>query len=420
MAGRKRAPAALVVVLLIASGPACDSPPAGPPPFPSAAEAGPAAAPDSGAPDRARAPDNVTEQGEFSLARRFPRQGVLLALERWDATTMVVRDLATRESVQFARKATGDTVASLASGRLAYLVRETVNPSGNYIEVLDLGQRHRSIRIVPARDLAVLGFALSPTGEHLGYAEIDLRRSRSERVFWRIAVVDLLRRDFQVSLVPEKTHLSGGVVPVPFAWSRATRDLYLQGLQPFRGMATQGIWSMSPNGSSLREILPEPSYTGLPRLSPDGASLGYLSSHPESLPRSGALAGGAPPGNVLSVMDLRTGQSTIVAKETQAVFGAQTWSAAGTEIVVSRRRWLDGRFRDADLLRVERGSAAELHPLRPPPDRVAGIEECFGSLLWVEERPGESRLVGSVSGAAPATLLALREERIRIVGCWGA
>lgn len=417
---RLHATLALTLLLLISVS-ACGSPGSGSPSR-AASEDNPSSNPGSSEPSSLRSPDRVTDQGEFSFPSALPQRVALLALERWGTTTLVAWDLSTKAVVPLAKRTTGGMAASLASGRLAYLVRETANPAKNYLEILDLKQRKsRVIKITPAQDFAVLGFALSPTGEHLTYAEINLRRSRSDRVFWRTAVADLKGYDSHISLVSDKPALSGGEIPVPFAWSGATGKIYLQGLLPFRGMATQGIWSISPGGSGLLKLLPEPSYTGLPRLSSDGVHLAYLSTRIEALPRDYVPTPGAPPGNTLAVMDLLTGERTVFAEEAGAALGVFTWSATGKEILASRREWLEGRFRDVILRKITRDASTELQKIAPPPTLgVTGIEECLkNSFFWVEEDRQEARLVGAASGAAPTTFLTLPEGKIRIIGCLG-
>lgn len=365
-------------------------------------------------------PDKVVDRGEPFLPAALSQRGIFLALSRWGSTTLALFDTTTKAMTPVATEATGELVASLAGGRIAYLVRQGVNPAKNYVEVLDL-KRRKSQLIKPADDFAILGFTLSPSGEQLAYAQMNLRWSRSHRVSWRTGLADLRRYESRISLSSGQNNLSGEEILVPFAWSGSTGKIYLQGLLPFRGMATQGIWSMSPDGSGMRKILPEPSYTGMPRLSSDGTYLAYLSSRIEALPRDYIPRPGAPPGNILAVMSLPTGEQSILAQETDAVYGVFAWSATGKEILASHQEWLEGRFRDATLRRVRKGASLRLQEIaRSQSLRVTGIGECSdGSLFWVEEDDQGARLLGAKANAAPATLLAFLEGKIELIGCGG-
>ena len=365
-------------------------------------------------------PDKVVDQGAVSLPLSLPQRGILLALSRWGSTTLALFDISRKELIPLATKATGELLVSFAAGKLAYLEREGVNPAKNSVEVLDLKGR-RSQRIKAADDFAILGFSVSPSGEHLAYAQINLRWSRSHRVSWRSGTVELKGLESRISLTSGQNNLPGGEIPVPFAWSGRTGEVYLQGLLPFRGMVNQGTWAMMPNGSGLRRILSEPSYTGLPRLSPDGAYLAYLSTKIEALPRDYIPRPGAPPGNILAVTNLLNGEQDILAQEVGSVFGAFSWSATGKEILVSHQEWLEGRFRDAAFRRVRKDSSLQLRKIAGSPSlKVTGIAECnHGSFFWVEEDKAGARLLEDKGNGIPATPLALPEGKIQLIGCFG-
>lgn len=361
--------------------------------------------------------DEVVNRGEtFSVT--LPQRGILVALTRWGSTTLAVFDVSTRVLVPVTTKATGKLLASLAADRVAYLVREDVNPAKNYVEILDL-RRGRCQLVKPANDFAILGFTLSPSGEQLAYAEMNLRWSSSRRVYWRTGLADLERYETHIPMASGKDSLPGEGIPVPFAWSSKTGEVYLQGLLPFQGMVNQGIWAMKPDGSGLRRILPEPSYTGLPRLSPDGGYLAYLTTRVEVLPRAYIPSPGAPPGNVLVVVNLLAGEQSTWVQEPEAAFGAFAWSATGREFLVSHQEWLDGRFRDAAFLKGGKGTSLQMRKIAlSPSSRVTDIGACRpGSLFWVEEDNEGARLRGDGANHSPATLLSLPEGKIQLVGC---
>lgn len=364
-------------------------------------------------------PDKVTDRGGL-LSVAIPHRGILLALSRWGSTTLAVFDVSKRALIPVITRTTGELLVSLAAGKVAYLEREGVHPAKNSVEILDL-KRRKSLLIRPADDFAILGFALDPSGKRLAYAQVNLRWSRSHRVSWRTALADLEKYETRVSLTSERNNLPGGEIPVPFAWSGRRGEVYLQGLLPFRGMVTQGIWAMMPNGAGLRRILSEPSYTGLPRLSADGTHLAYLMARLEALPRDYTPSPGAPPGNVLAVINLLTGERSILAQEGGAAFGALGWSASGREILVSHREWREGRFRDVAFRRIRNNSSLQPRKIaQSPSSKVTGIGECSdGPFFWLEEDKGGARMVGANADANPATFFTLPEGKIYLIGCLG-
>lgn len=347
----------------------------------------------------------------------FPERGILVALTRWGSTSFSLLDVSRRVLLPVATKATGEMVASLAADRVAYLVREGVNPAKNSVEILDL-RRGRGQRLTPASHFAILGLALAPNGARLAYAEMNLRWSRSQHLLWRLALADLGGYETRISLTSRPDNLFGEGIPVPFAWSSATEEIYLYSLLPFQGMARRGIWALKPDGSGLRRILAETSYTGHPRLSPDGGYLAYLTTKVEALPQGYTPSPGAPPGNVLMVMNLLTGEQIVRSQEPGAAFGVLAWSSTGKEILASRQAWTGGRFRDVALLRLGRDpSPPTRHIPLSPSTRVTDIRGCGnGSLFWVEEAKG-ARLQRNGLDENPATLLTLPDGKIQIVGC---
>ncbi len=361
-------------------------------------------------------PDRVVDQGDVSYSGKLPGRGFFLAFSRWGTTLFAVFDPSTKTTIPLATKQTDGLSVSFSAGKIAYLMRDGFNPAKNHIEILDL-RRKTNQRVEPAADFAILGFSLSPDGERVAYGQMNLRWSRSHRVSWRTGVMDLKSGESRFFLSSEKNDLSPGAIPVPFAWSQGTGELYVRELLPFRGMVGQGIWATTPTGSTLRSILPEPSYTGLPRLSPDGVYLAYLSTTLEALPRDYIPRSGFPPGNTLSTLDLLTGGRTVLPAEKTGTFGPLAWSPTGKEILVTRRDWQDGYFRDAAFLSVTTGGFRQLQKITlSSPTKVTAIGECGGnSFVWVEENRRGARLVGAPS----QTLVSFPEGKIQFIGCLG-
>ena len=164
----------------------------------------------------AATPDKILNQ-EVAPAFTLPEKGIVLALTRWGSTTVAVLSVATGAIATLATAQTGELVASLAGERLAYLVREGVYPANNYVEILHLRRKTRQL-VRPASDFAILGFALSPSGSQLAYAEINLRWSGSRRTFWRIGLADLEKPGMQVLAASRNEERSDEGIPVPFAW----------------------------------------------------------------------------------------------------------------------------------------------------------------------------------------------------------
>lgn len=353
-----------------------------------------------------------------SLTAPLPRRGVLVAVLRWGEATFGVVDGTGRSLVPFTTKATGELVVSSARSRLAFLVRDGPNPERNYIEILDLTGR-KGLRLKPAKDYAILGFTLSPGGDRLSYAAMNLRKSRSTRVTWRVGVIDLVNHETQLSLTSNPTDIPEEGIPVPFGWSGRVGQIYLQGWMPFRGMMKQGIWAMEPDGSKLQKILPEPAYIGVPRLSQDGALLAYLAADLESLPADYVAAPGSPPGNVLAVIDLATRQKSVWGRSQGGAFGRFSWSAAGDGILASEQVWSEGRFRDASVRRINRKASVKIAQIDPAASgvRIGSMLECGdGSPFWVEEDHRGATLRGA-RGPAGTALLAVPEGRIRLLRC---
>ena len=367
----------------------------------------------SGTPDRV-----LSQEGTFAVT--LPRRGIVLALTRWGSTTIAVLNVATGMLTALATAETGEVGASLAGERLAYLVRKGAYPANNHVEILNLRRKTRQL-VEPAGDFAILGFALSPSGSQLSYSEINLRWSGSRRSYWRIGVADLDKDDTHVLVASRNEDRPDEGVPIPFAWSSGRQEIYLQRLLPFRGMVTHGIWAMKPEGPGLRKVLPEPSYTGLPRLSPDGDLLAYLAANVDALPRDYIPEPGSPPGNALMVMSPRTGEETLWAQKIGSAFGVFTWSPAENEILVTRQEWRGGRFRDAAFVRIGKETARELRKIALPPMRkVTDIHVCRrGPLFWVEEDKSGASLQGDGAGPEPMTYLTLPEGKIKLIGCLG-
>ena len=390
--------------------------------------------PSSGAPDPASSEESVSsprgrddsmetvlprrwDQGESS-ALSLPRRGIVVATIRWGLTTLNVFDVAGRALAPVATRETGELVTSGYRDRLAYLVREGPNPAKNFVEVTDL-RRRKSLTVKPAADFAILGFTLSPDGDRLSYAAMNLRKSRSHHVAWRAGLANLESHEIRLSLKsgPDKVLEEG--IPVPFGWSRRREEIFFQVKLPLRGMVKQGIWATKPDGSSWRQILPEASYTGAPRLSPDGTSLAYFSTVQESLPQGYVPAPGESPANVLTVMNLMTGEKNVWTQKSGRAFGVLAWSPSGKEILVTERQWSEDRFHDGELLRVTRDKTQTVVGIgrSSPLVKVTDVLECNdGSVFWVEELGAQARLRG-IADRNPATLLTYPDGKIHLLGC---
>lgn len=370
-------------------------------------------------PSRSSRADKLTDQEETFCLKPSLR-GILLALTRWGSTSLAVFDFPKKRLVPLLTRPTGEMLLARARHRIAYLVREGVNPARNHVEILDLRQGRCQL-LTPAKDFAILGFALAPGGRELAYAGMNLRLSNSSRLSWRAGIADLDGYQTNTLAVSAKDGLPREAIPVPFQWSGRTGEIYVRNLMPFRGMAYQGIMAMRPDGSRARMILAEPSYTGRPRLSPNGAALAYLTTRVEALPQNYIPSPGAPPGNALIVMDLVTGERSAWIQESGAALGAFAWSADGTEIAVSRQEWVEGRLRDVALLKVGKATALELLKIALAPSaRVTDIGMCKDrSFFWVEEDPKQATLRGAGPNGDPVDYVVHADGRIQLAGCVG-
>ncbi len=355
-------------------------------------------------------------------ARAWPAvKGIVLALTRWGSTELIALDPVTGVNVSLAHKISGEPETSQAENRLAILIPSGVNPARNTLEIWDLRRGERSV-LEPADGYAFIGFTLAPSGATVVYTEINLRRSNSRRVLWRTALADRSQRQVRVLVTSDASSMPAGVVPVPLAWSEATREIYLQGLQPFRGMASAGIWSMTADGSVTRLVLPESAYTAAPRLSPDGRFLAYLATRVEGLPRGYLRSPGAPPPNVLVVMDAARGESISSAEQAEAAYGAFAWAGGAAEILASRREWREGRLRDVAFLRASIDTSLTLSRNgAAPASRVTQVGRCgSGPFFWVEEDSEAAKLrAHDVNDAKEYEWMTLPAGKIRVVGCLG-
>ncbi len=356
---------------------------------------------------------------EKFIGSALPQTGLLVALVRWGLTTLGVFDPSSRQIIQIAGgKETGPLAASVAGNLLAYTVRESPNPARNTIEIMDW--RHgKSLVLQPENDYALLGFALDPEGKRLTYAAMNLRASRSTNVIWHIGLVDLERgeRRRTVSSTSQKAPEEG--IPVPFAWSKPSKRIYLQGWLPFRGSLRQGIWSMNPDGTNLTKIVVAPDAIGIPRISPDGLRLGYLSAELNKLPPDYLPAPGVPPGNVLSVIDLVGESKAMWARAGEGAFGSFGWSAAGEELLVAAQAWIKGRFRDVEVKRIGKATSLSVAkiPQSPSPREITDIMECGNrTLFWVEKELASTKLYAGREQNAQA-VFDFPDGAIQLLGC---
>jgi len=362
---------------------------------------------------RWRKPDSAARS-----AVALPQQGVVVAFTRWGETTLGVFDVAGAKMIPLAKRETGALVVSQGGSRLATLVREGPSPARNRIEMLDWRSGSGWI-VEPATDDAVLGFAFDAEGKQLSYATMNLRNSRSTHVTWRVGLLDLERQQARIAIDSAAEKIHEGGIPVPFAWSGRTGRLYLQGWSPFRGMIRQSIWAMSPERGEPAKIVSAPNYVGTPRLSPDGVQLAYLGTDMGSLPAEFVAPPGAPPGNLLSVMDLTAGAEVPWARGGKSAFGAFAWSGGGEEIVAAEQAWLKGRFRDVEIRRIVKGASVSVAKIDQSQNvkEVAGILECRErNLFWVEKERAAAKLYVNRGGTSQL-LFELPDGAIQLLGC---
>lgn len=353
------------------------------------------------------------------LGKALPRTGLLVALIRWGLTSLGVFDVSSRQVIPIASgQKTGPLMISVAPNLLAYTVREGPNPGRNTIEIMNL-RDGKSLVLQPGSDSAFLGFALDPEGKRLAYAAMNLRASRSSNVIWHLGLADLERGETRL-LLNSSAHIAANEgIPVPFAWSDRSKQIYLQGWLPFRGMIREGIWSMNPDGSNLTKIIAGPDSVGVPRLSPDGLRLGYLSSEVNKLPPDYLPAPGLPPGNVLSVMNLAGDSRAVWARAGDGAFGTFGWSASGEHLLVLAQAWSQGQFRDVEVRRIGKGtslSVTKIHQSQSP-IAVTDIMECRdGTLFWVQKELASTKLFASREQNSEA-VFDFPDGAIQLLGC---
>jgi hypothetical protein len=343
---------------------------------------------------------------EERLGAALPQTGLLVALLRSGLTSLNIFDISSRHLIQIgSSKETGPLSVSRVPDRLAYLVREGPNPARNTIEIFDWRQG-KTFVVQPGSGYALLGFALDPEGKRLGYAAMNLRASRSTNVIWHVGLADLERGETRVTVNSDLHKAPEEGIPVPFAWSNQSGLIYLQGWLPFRGMVKQSVWSMSPESTKLTKLIAAADSIGVPRLSPDGLRLSYLSAELDRLPADYLPAPGAPPGNVLSVMDLINDSKVAWARAGEGAFGTFAWSANGEELLAMAQSWVKGRFRDVEVRRIGRSTSVSVAKIYQSESlkEITDIAECRDrTLFWVEKE------------RALAKLYANREQKSQVV-----
>lgn len=352
-------------------------------------------------------------------AAALVHSGVLVALIRSGLTTFHVLEASSGRLISIGgNKETGALNFSSAPGRLAYLVREGPNPARNTIEIFDW-RNGKTLVVEPGGGQALLGFALDPEGKRLGYAAMNLAASRSTSVTWHVGIADLERAESRIVVSSDSYRTPEEGIPVPFAWSSHSAVIYLQGWLPFRGMIKQSVWSMNPQGAKLAKLIAAPDSIGTPRLSADGLRLAYLSSELDRLPAGYLPAPGAPPGNVITVMDVVSGATAAWARAGEGAFGSFAWSANGEEVLAWAQAWINGRFRDVELRRITKSASFPLAKTEPSESlkAITDIVECRDrAVFWVEKEPGAARLYRNREQKSQAVLDSAGGA-IQLLGC---
>lgn len=307
---------------------------------------------------------------------------------------------------------------SRAGQRLAYISMPGIDPADNFIETVDLFTG-RAQQVKAARGFAIFGFALAPDGKFFALSEVAMAGTSSQQVSWRLLTADMQSGQVRQVMSSDNAPADmGESVPVPFAWSELTGDVYLRAARPFRGGGGEGIWAMRPDGSGLRRLLQENEFVGMPLLSPDGARFAYLASDLEALPAGLVSSVGEPPGNIMLVMDLKTEQARVVSNEKDRAIGSLAWSRDGGALITSRREWVEDRLRDTAIVAFSVEDSSERQVLSLPQD--SNVRDIFDlgiyGLLWVNEgREGSDLMVSRETGPW-ASILTIPRGQIKIVG----
>jgi hypothetical protein len=158
----------------------------------------------------------------------------------------------------------------------------------------------------------------------------------------------------------------------------------------------------------------------VPSLSPDASKLSYLAVDPDILPPDYVAPPGPPPGNVLAVIDLASGERVPWARAAKRAFGVHAWSAGSEDILVVEQDWLKGRFRDVEIRRIGKTGAASVGKIDQSGSlkEITGLAECPGrETFWVEKEGLSTRLHGK-SERNSAVLFELAEGAIQLLGCF--
>ena len=301
---------------------------------------------------------------------------------------------------------------------VAYLVLDGLNPANNYIETIDLGAR-QTWQIKASDGFAILGYTLEPGGKRLAFTEVGLRGSSSRQASWHLLIADL-EKGWAREVIKSETHpVPEETVFIPFAWSTQIGEVYLYGMHPFGGGWGHGIWSVQPDGTGLRQLITESKFVRLPLLSPDGLQFVYLSSDIESLPRKYIPGIGAPPGNTLITMNLKTGQEQVIAQIKERTFGAMAWTRNSDELILTRQEWQDNNLYDTGLVAIPVKGTEEREIIAlSQPSSITNIFD-YGNdnaVLWVNKGQKGSDLLLQKRDTATTSILSVPDGRIKIIG----
>lgn len=277
------------------------------------------------APSPTLAPPALTPASRAALSstRLSSRAIALAALTEAARTTFVSLDAeGGAEALAGPFVVDGHTIV-LRAGVLAYRVLPGLDPTQNYIEVRELA-RGSGWQVRAEDGNAIFGFALDPQGARLIYLEADARAVGS-RVPWWVVSVDLATGAKGIVLDGAQTGLAG-LLPL----DGSSEMILFRGITPFTDQHL-GLWTIASDGSSLRPILAEADYVGLPRLSPEGDRLALLASDPSALPIARGNAGaGEPPANAIQILDLRRGELRLVSPPSpQRDLASLEWTTNG-------------------------------------------------------------------------------------------
>jgi len=260
-----------------------------------------------------------------------------------------------------------DVVASKDGKFLAYLVWEGDEQLG--IATWMLQERDARLSVALDDNERIIDLFLQENGQNIAYVRVlDDESPLNELTPWQAQSVPV--GGGETTLLLDSQTLSGIFPPRSFAWTE-DGTLYMSAINPQGGL--QGIYAVNPITGTSRVVL-EPDVDEVlvaPTLSPDGATIAYLSYDDTIIPESFT---DLVPTNILRMIDVESGETTttMLPLDNQAIFGVR-WLPEGDMVLLD----IIGLSQEDNGTQPQAWAIAEVGELPPWDNQLTGPERAF-------------------------------------------